>query len=65
MVDERITPGMAHAIARHGVRTIHPCGMPVPTYPGRYPSRCPLCNEPLVPVDSSAETPTAGEDDDS
>lgn len=38
-----LSPGLMRALARNKHLTPCECGFPMPVYPGRYPSKCPLC----------------------
>jgi len=51
-----VTPGMARAMS--GKFVCPSCGVRVPRYPGRYPSKCPACGASLVP-DGRAKTESA------
>ena len=47
---EQHTPGVQKAIRRkldNPSRVCQNCDFPVPKYPGRYPSKCGYCGEPL------------------
>lgn len=43
--DERVTPGLSKVLQKS--KHLEPCpgcGFPMPVYPGRYPSKCPVCS---------------------
>jgi len=46
MLDEQLTPGIRNVLLRMSApKHVCPwCGFPIPTYPGRYPVKCPECN---------------------
>jgi predicted RNA-binding Zn-ribbon protein involved in translation (DUF1610 family) len=45
-IAEAITKGMRNAFSKQENKTTCPeCGMAIPRYPGKYPSRCPNCGE--------------------
>jgi hypothetical protein len=46
VVAEGLTPGLTRALAKSKHLTPCECGFPMPVYPGRYPSKCPLCGAP-------------------
>lgn len=39
-----LTPGLIRALSKQKVRRLCACGFPMPVYPGRYPSKCPICS---------------------
>ena len=41
-----MTKGVLNALHRNRHREVCECGFPMPVYPGRYPSKCPLCGKP-------------------
>lgn len=43
--NKTVTPGMAKAMK--GDRSCSGCGLSIPTYPGRYPAKCPSCDTKL------------------
>lgn len=45
-LDETLTQGAAKALARNRHLDVCECGFPMPKYPGRYPSKCPMCDAP-------------------
>ena len=54
-----MTPGVLNALNRNRKRDVcNSCGFPLPIYPGRYPSKCPGCEEPRV-VPQPPEKPDA------
>lgn len=46
-----LTPGLTRALSQQKVHKMCDCGFPMPVYPGRYPSKCPLCQSARVKVD--------------
>lgn len=50
-----LTPGLTRALSNQKVLRTCKCGFPMPVYPGRYPSKCPLCNEPRAKDKDDAE----------
>lgn len=44
--EQSLTPGLTRALSKQKVRRICGCGFPMPIYPGRYPSKCPVCSTP-------------------
>jgi predicted Zn-ribbon and HTH transcriptional regulator len=49
----KITRGMKRAYEKVGKLVCRKCGMTVPRYPGRYPSRCPDCGGQLEDLQNS------------
>jgi chemotaxis protein histidine kinase CheA len=50
----KVTPGMANSMGKGGPARVCPeCGLSVPRYVGRYPSKCPECSAVLEPVEES------------
>lgn len=59
VLQEQMTSGVLKALSKGKKRTVCSCGFPIPVYPGRYPSKCPLCGEPLKKgTDDAASAPT-------
>lgn len=45
-IDEGLTPGLSRALSKNKTHKLCDCGFPMPVYPGRYPSKCPVCSTP-------------------
>jgi len=59
-MNEGFTKGTLGALSKNRNRATCDCGFPMPVYPGRYPSACPVCDEPRsapapVPEDEGEE----------
>ena len=48
----RLTPGLIRALGKQKIRKECECGFPMPVYPGRYPSKCPVCATPRESSDA-------------
>lgn len=46
LTEGSLTPGLTRALSKQKVLRTCACGFPMPVYPGRYPSKCPLCATP-------------------
>lgn len=46
MKEATLTPGLTKALAGDRSLEACECGFAMPTYPGRYPSKCPVCSTP-------------------
>lgn len=59
VTEDRLTPGLTRALAKQKVLRTCDCGFPMPVYPGRYPSKCPLCATPREKKDADDGEGTA------
>jgi hypothetical protein len=48
VLDEALTNGMRNALSKMKVKSVcKNCDLHIPTYPGKYPNKCPSCEEIL------------------
>lgn len=50
-----LSPGLKKALTKNGLRDFCSCRFPRPKYPGRYPSKCPVCQQPWGAPNQPAE----------
>jgi hypothetical protein len=56
LTEDPLTPGLVRALSKQKVLRTCACGFPMPVYPGRYPSKCPLCATPRAEADDAEGT---------
>jgi hypothetical protein len=49
VIDEALTKGMKRAMTTGAKYHCDDCGLPIPKYRGRYPTKCPECGGKLTP----------------
>lgn len=57
LTEDPLTPGLIRALSKTKVLRMCSCGFPMPVYPGRYPSKCPICSKSRK--ESDAESTSA------